>query len=475
MHKNSYVQKLLRQFFEDRENRIALSVYDGTQIVNTTYCELAKEILGVAALLRIRGMVGRHIALLGANSKEWLVYCFAIAVSGNVVVPINPGLPREQILAQCELADVFAICGDGADISSFQDELLCLEFTKPSADETLTLEEIAPVESSDLTMLLFTSGTTGESKAVEITYGNMESSLRSEDGVFQEQGINRIMSVLPMFHIAGVRGTFAMLHRYKTVCIGRGAMYLFRDMPKLLPNYILLVPMMVDSLVKIVRRTSEEELENFLGRNLKRICVGGATVNPDDCRYLMAKGFEIDCGYALSETTGVGTWGKWDDNHLNTVGKLSNELECRVEDGELLLKGPAVMKGYYKDPEATARALENEWFHTGDLGFFDEDGYGYLTGRKKNLIVMSNGEKINPEELEYYFQKASCVRECVVSYCDGVLGADVWTDDPKAVAQLLEDYNMKMPLSHRIHRITYRDEPMRRTASGKIMREEKGL
>ena len=475
MYKNNYVQKLLRQFAEDRDNRIALSLYDGTQIVNVTYCELAKEILGVTALLRNRGMVGRHIALLGSNSKAWLVYYFAIVANGNVVVPINPGLPREQILAQCEMADVSAICGDGADISPFYNDLMCMEFEKPSADETMALEEIAPVGSSDLTMLLFTSGTTGESKAVEITYGNMESSLRSEDGVFQEQGINRIMSVLPMFHIAGVRGTFAMLHRYKTVCIGRGAMYLFRDMPKLLPNYILLVPMMVDSLVKIVRRTPEGELENFLGRNLKRICVGGATVNPDDCRYLMAKGFEIDCGYALSETTGVGTWGKWDDNHLNTVGKLSNELECRVEDGELLLKGPAVMKGYYKDPEATARALENGWFHTGDLGFFDEDGYGYLTGRKKNLIVMSNGEKINPEKLECYFQKASFVRECVVSYCDGVLGVDVWTNDPEAVAQLLAEYNTKMPLAYQIHRVTYRNEPIRRTAIGKIMREEKGL
>ena len=133
------------------------------------------------------------------------------------------------------------------------------------------------------------------------------------------------------------------------------------------------------------------------------------------------------------------------------------------------------MRGYYKDPEATARALEDGWFHTGDLGFFDEDGYGYMTGRKKNLIVMSNGEKINPEELECHFQKASVVRECVISYCDGALGMDVWTKDPEAVARLLEEYNTKMPLSHRIHRVTYRNKPIRRTASGKIMREENGL
>ena len=472
MYKNNYAQRLIRQFAEDRENRIALSLYDGTEILDITYCELAKEILGIAALLKDRGIAGKHIALIGANSKEWIVYYLAIVANGNVVVPINPGLPREMVLTQCQLADVFAICGDGEDLDPFRDDILCIEFEQPPIGKAMELDEIAPAEASDLTMLLFTSGTTGESKAVEITYGNMESSLRSDDGVFGERDINRIMSVLPMFHIAGIRGTFAMLHRYKTVCIGRGAMYLFRDMPKLLPDYVLLVPMMVDSLVKIVRRTPKEDLGKFLGPNLKRICVGGATVNAEDCLFLMSKGFGIDCGYAMSETTGVGTWGKWDDTHLNTVGKLSCELACKVEDGELLFKGPAVMRGYYKDPEATAKALARGWFHTGDLGFFDEEGYGFLTGRKKNLIVMPNGEKINPEEMEYAFQKYPAVQECMVSYCDGGICLNVYTHDPEAVAQLVEDYNIRMPLSHRIHLINYRDEPLKRTASGKIIREE---
>ena len=143
-----------------------------------------------------------------------------------------------------------------------------------------------------------------------------------------------------------------------------------------------------------------------------------------------------------------------------------------MEEGELLFKGPAIMKGYYKDPQATEKALESGWFHTGDLGYFDENGYCYLTGRKKNLIVMGNGEKINPE-LEYYFQKHSAVQECMVCYCDGVLCVEFCTTDPDAAAELVEVYNEKMPRSHRIHRITYRDEPIKRTAIGKIIREDK--
>ena len=470
---DNYVQKLIRQFAEDSQYRTALTIYDGAELVNVTYAELAEEILRAAAVLKAKSITGKHIALVGANSKEWIVSFLAIAANGNVVVPINPAMPRELTLSQCEMADVFAICGDGLDIEPFQGDIQCLEYGMLQGVEIMKLDEIVSAEASDLAMLLFTSGTTGESKAVEITYGNMESCLRSDDAVFGEKVISRIMSVLPMFHIAGVRGTLAMLCRYKTVCIGRGVMYLFRDMPKLLPDYVLLVPMMVDSLVKIVRHTPKEDVEKFLGKNLKRICVGGAMVNPEDCRYLMAEGFELDCGYAMTETTGVGTWGKWDDAHFNTVGKLSSELECKVEEGELLFKGPAIMKGYYKDPQATEKALESGWFHTGDLGFFDEDEYCYLTGRKKNLIVMDNGEKINPEELEYYFQKHSAVQECMVCYCDGVLCVEFCTTDPDAAAELVEVYNEKMPRSHRIHRITYRDEPIKRTANGKIIREDK--
>ena len=470
---NHYVQRMIRQFAEDHENRIAFSICDDTQIKAVTYRELAEEVLRAAALLEKWGVRKKHVALIGANSKEWVVSYLAIAANANVVVPINPGLPRDLILTQCKMADVSAVCGDKESIALLQEHLKCIEYEKLQGSEVMNLDDIAPADASDLTLLLFTSGTTGESKAAEITYENMESSLRSEDAVFGENGINRIMSVLPMFHIAGIRGTFAMLCRYKTVCIGRGAMYLFRDMPKLLPDYVLLVPTMVDSLVKIVRHTPKKDLEKFLGQNLKRICVGGATVDKEKCCYLMAEGFEIDCGYAMTETTGVGTWGKWSGTHLNTVGKLSGELECKVEDGELLFKGAPIMRGYYKDPAATAKALRDGWFRTGDLGYFDEDGYCYLTGRKKNLIVMPNGEKVNPEEMEYYFQKDSAVRECVVRYCDGGLCVDVCTNDPKAVARLIADYNANMPLSHRVHRITYRQAPIKRTASGKIIREEK--
>lgn len=476
MYKRNYIRAMLEQFSADDQNRIALKLYNGQQTKDISYSELAEKILSAASCFRENGLSRQHVALVGTNSPEWIVAFFAIAASGNVVVPLNPELPQETILLQCAKADVSLICGESQDISAFSGMYPCISYDMFQKSVPVQLTDIACVDGDAVTMLLFTSGTTGASKIAEITASNLESCLKSEDGVFAEREINRIMTVLPMFHIAGIRGALAMLYRFKTLCIGRGIMYLFRDMPVLVPDYILLVPLMMDSLMKIMKRTSASELrEKYIGENLKRICVGGATVNPDHCRYLMECGFVIDCGYALSETTGVGTWGTWDQNHFNTIGKTSNELQCRIVDGELQFKGPAVMKGYYKDTEATAMAIEDGWLHTGDLGFCDHEGYYYLTGRKKNLIVMSNGEKLNPEEVERQFERCDAIIECQIWYHDedSILCLDVYTNNGEAVQRAVEMYNEENSLSYQIRRIFYRDKPFEKTGSGKMMRKER--
>lgn len=476
MQKSNYIRKMLEQFAADDQNRIALKLYNGKQTEDIRYTELAEKILSAAGWFAENSSSGQHIALMGANSPEWIVAFFAIAASGNVVVPLNPGLPEEMVLSQCKLADVSVICGDSRDISAFAEDYPCVSYDMLRDGKSLQLQNIACSTPDALTVLLFTSGTTGKSKAVEITCANMESSLKSADGIFSEPDINRIMTALPLFHIAGIRGALAMLCRFKTLCIGRGIMYLFRDMPVLEPDYISLVPVMVDSLIKIVKRTTPSQLrEKYIGANLKRVCVGGAAVDPGSCRYLMDNGFVIDSGYAMSETTGVGTWGKWDEAHFNTIGKLSGELQCRIVDGELQFQGPAVMKGYYKDPEATAMVLKEGWLHTGDLGYCDQDGYYYLNGRKKSLIVMANGEKLNPEEVENQFEKCDAIEECQIWYHDGdrVLCMEVYGNDREAVGRAVEMYNERMPLSYQIHRIIYREKPFERTASGKVMRKER--
>lgn len=470
MNSKNCILELIKQFSSPHNQEIAFDLYDGNQVVHISYQQFAKDIFHSVRFFQDHNIVNTHIALIGDNSYEWIVSFLAIISAGNTAVLINPLLPPELICQQCQMADVSIVCCHEPHISTFSVSVPCYPYSVLLSHTTFSVTEFPTLHDSDTAVMMFTSGTTGEGKIVELSYKNISSSIHSADLVFSEPGIDRIMSILPMFHIAGLRGVLAMLNRNKTICIGRGAKYLFLDLPVLSPSYILLVPMIADSLVKLLQRTTTPQ--KYLGSKLKRICLGGAAPNPSVCRYMLEQGFILDGGYAMTETSGVGTWGQWDDQHFNTIGKLSSELQCRIEDGELLFKGPSVMKGYYKDPDATAMVLKDGWFHSGDLGYCDQDGYYYITGRKKNVIVMSNGEKLNPEETEHYLMTCDAILECIVSYKNEALCLDVYTKDIEVTKAFLKDYQDKMPTAFRFQKISYSTAPFRKNSIGKIIREE---
>lgn len=469
----NYIQKLVDQFAKDNKTRIAFKLYDGKKIKDINYKQFAEDILCATSFLKEKAIVKEHIALIGTNSYEWLVTFFSIIASGNIAVLLNQDLPKYVQKKQCKLADVSVVCGDKALIDNLVDTGLEIPYENINGKEPISIQDIEDGAKEDTTILMFTSGTTEKSKIVEITYENMYSSVTSMDNVFSLAETEKIMTILPMYHIAGLRGVLAMLYRYKTLCIGRGVMYLFKDMQIFSPSYIQLVPMIADSMVKIMKHTPQRDVrEKYFGKDLKRICIGGATVDTSVCKYLMEEGFIIDSGYAMTETTGVGTWGQWDEKHFNTIGKLSGELECKIEDGELLFRGPSIMKGYYKNKEETEKTVKDGWLHSGDLGFCDQDGYYYITGRKKHLIVMKNGEKVNPEEMEAYFKTCEAILECFVYYNGSVICIDLYTKNEESARKFIEEYNAEMPLAYQVRKIKYCSEPLKKTGSGKMIRKE---
>ncbi|MBQ2667150.1 MAG: AMP-binding protein [Clostridia bacterium] len=471
MNKNSCMLNLIDRFLADDQNRTALKLYNGRQITDVSFRDFAGDILDTAGSLAENGIVHRHIALVGPSGYEWLVAFFAILVSGNVGVPLNPALPADVQQAQCALADVYAVCGETDAVAKIAGARVGIDYADMHAKTAFSIADAPRPQPEDTALLLFTNGTTGQSKAAEITYINLESSLVSAEGVFSADGMEKIMSVLPLYHIAGLRGMLAMLYRFRTMCLSRGPMYLFQDLRAFSPSYVHLVPMMAESVAKILKNApKKEDRAKFLGSDLCRICIGGASVHPDICSTLIREGITIDIGYAMTETTGVGTWGQWDAAHPNTVGLLSDELACRVEDGELLFKGRAVMKGYYKDPAATQEVIEDGWLHSGDLGFCDAEGRYFITGRKKNLIVMPNGEKINPEELERQLMDGKAISECMIHHNGQVLCADVFAQDREQAAERIARYNSDVPLPFRIHTVRYLDQPLSRTGIGKLHR-----
>ena len=476
MENNGYIKDLLTSFIATSESTIAFSVYDGIQVTDITYRQFCDDILKAAGYFYHRKIKNQHIAIVAANSYDWMVVFFATLASGNVVVPMNPSLPNSTIQWQCEKADVSVLCGEASVISEFSTLTNIekfLSFDELANAMPLPLEEIYLAEPDETLLLMFTSGTTGKSKAAEFTYISIRNCLANLSLWFDVPGYERWFCVLPLFHISGLNCIIHFLYGFRTVCLGRGPKYLFMDMPALNPTTITVVPLILESILKVCKnaRSSEERIRYF-GNNLQRISVCGATVRPDAVQVMLDQGIAIDVYYGLTESFGDGIQCAVDTIHTDTIGKPCGNMQCRIQEGEILLKNDSVMKGYYKDPEETAKVLKDGWLHTGDIGCFDEDGYFYITGRKKNVIILPNGENVNPEEIESQFGECKDILECMV-FSDGKgICADVYTENKPAAADFIKKYNENVPLYRQVYNVTYSAVPLAKTGSGKIKRKE---
>lgn len=446
-----------------------LRLYDGQQLTHISSAQFIKDVLTATGYFKSLGVCAQHIALAAPNSYRWLVIFYGIIASGNVAVPLNPELPAELLKEHCALTDVSMVYAE----EPLLPHIPALDSHRLMQAVPIVREDVYPARPEDTAVLMMTSGTTGKSKAVELTHENMYHCMTSPDGVFHTPDAQVAQIVLPMFHIGGLRGATSMLYMGKTVCLGRGVRYLFEEMAVFNPTYLSLVPSVVESIAKICRfAKTPEERQKYFGQRFRRTCAGGAGIKPEICRYLVEQGFILDTSYAMTESSGVGTWGVWDEAHPGSIGKFNERIQCQIRDGELLFKGPAVMKGYYKDPEATAQILEDGWLHTGDVGYRDESGNYYITGRKKNVIILSNGENVNPEEVESSLTRCPAIPECMV-YSDGKgICADIYTTDPDSASAFIRTYNEEMPKYRQVYKVQFCAEPLEKTGSGKIKRKE---
>ena len=254
--------------------------------------------------------------------------------------------------------------------------------------------------------------------------------------------------------------------------MGRGAKYVFMDMPKLNPTHAGMVPSIAESLAKIIRRTPHERIVNYVGNSFKGIIAVGASMKPAIAECLLEQGVEIFVLYGMTETAGNGSWCLLDKNHLGTIGKPDTNLLFRIVDGEIQIFGDGVMSGYYNDPEETSEVIIDGWLHTGDMGYCDHDGYYYITGRKKNVIILSNGENVNPEEIEATFDRCEAVEECLV-YSDGRgICADVYANNHDIAEAYIKVYNESVPMYRQVYKVNYMNKPLPKTGSGKIKRKE---
>ncbi len=498
-------------------------------LVEKSYREFYQEVRWLGAYLLKRGVHGRKIALMGENSYQWLLSYFAIVTSGNVAVL----LAREQtaaeagvLLAQSE-ADVIvtsAACRPIVEAGKKKlgrVRLMCLEDIEDWMEKGRRFYErgrskydrIVP-DPDRLATIFFTSGTSGTSKAVMLSERNMTSDINFAVQNFcpTEGGV---MAVLPFHHAFGlVTGVMMPFHYQRPIFINSSLADFMKEIPIARPGTLFLVPLFVETFSKTIWRTARKQgqektlrrgmaLSNALlkvgidqrqkifqsvlskfGGNLQYIICGGAALDPRYVKEFRALGVEILNGYGITECSPVLSVNRNHYHRDGSVGQVLPGVSVRIANvdeqgiGEIQVRGDNVMMGYYRDEASTEEAFEDGWYRTGDLGYLDRDGFLFITGRAKNLIILANGENVSPEELEQMILRIPEVAEVVAYEEDKAITAEIFPDSTEiseeearaAIEAGIKQLNSELPNFKKIHKIRFRTSEFEKTATRKIKR-----
>jgi long-chain acyl-CoA synthetase len=414
---------------------------------DTTWTEYREHSLAAAAALVKAGVAkGDRIGLLAENRPEWLEADMAIMTAGAVNVPVHAGIPAVGVArltadagvswlfvstaaqlakareARRDLPDlkgivVFDHAAAGEDAISWNAFLQRGRIALPSVAEKLQSIEQS-LAGDDLATIMYTSGTTGSPKGVMLTHGNLLSNAEAMLDLVPTDIDIIMMSWLPLSHIfARTCDHYLSLRAGNLVVLSESIDTLPADIQEVQPTHLNGVPRFWEKMLAAAQATPQPDkmLRAMFGRRIRWLMSGGAPLPPAICAAYRAAGLPLLQGYGLTETAPVLTTNRQDNFRIESAGVAIPGVELKIApDGEILCRGPNVMKGYWKQPAATAACIIDGWFHTGDMGRIDENGFLYITGRKKELIVLSNGKKVAPTEVEAMLQSDPLIEQVVV-------------------------------------------------------------
>jgi long-chain acyl-CoA synthetase len=511
-----------------------------------SYIRFYEEILSLGEALLKNGFDGSRIAMTGSNSYAWFLVNAAVQVSGCVSVPLDKDLKYEEFegsLARAEVKVVFygkkqkdlvarALRSDrtslekayalyDCDLPNISDLLDEGKMLRDSGSELVAKISVDPDE---VKTMIFTSGTTSRSKIVMLSQKNIVSNVEAMLSAitFSEEDTN--IALLPYHHTFGSTGQWVMLANGVRTVYCDGLKHLQKNLIEYGVSVFIGVPLLVETMYKKIIKTAEKQglggrlrrmrklcrismkvgidmrrtifkgVLDSLGGRLRLVVLGAAAADPEVIEGFNDFGITCIQGYGLTEASPVLSAELPGAMRAGSIGRPFPGIEMDIADaddegiGEIIARGDNIMKGYYGDPEATAAVLKDGWFYTGDLGRRDSDGYYYITGRKKNVIVLRNGKNVFPEELEQQISALPYVVENIVvgviddgNEKDPVVAAKV-VYDPKffpgknedeihdAVKDDIEKINDGVPSYKRIRRVFVSDEPMEKTSTGKIKR-----
>lgn len=545
------IKELLEIAEKEAGDKIAFKYrVSGDAVESVTYRDFIRRTRAIGSQLRKMGFADKHIALTGENSYKWITVYLAVINSPGAYVPVDKELPFDDIVRIVndsdsqvlfyskkfekdlrENTDRFPNIKYYIALDSDQEDGNFLSYNKLvergekllDSGYTEYLDNVN--DTSEMRLLVYTSGTTGLAKGVMLSEDNIVSCIYH--GLRVETIYETCLSVLPYHHTyEAVIGILVSLHHHSTICINDSLRNTLKNLQEFKPEYIFLVPAFADSfynriwasaeksgkdkmlkvLIKVsnglmkvgidLRRTLFKSVLSAFGGELKQIIAGGAPIRPEIGALFNSIGVPLINGYGITECSPLVSVNRLDDNVLESVGYPLPCAEVRIDSpidgiGEICVKSPTVMMGYYKQPEATEKVIKDGWFFTGDYGKIDQDGRIYITGRKKNIIVLTNGKNIYPEEIEEYIMNSPLVSEVVVfseknedgeevALCAEVfpnferLKNDGIENPADAIKAEVKKACAVLPSYKHIKTVTLRDTEFEKTTSKKIKRNTVG-
>ena len=440
-------------------------------IISITYGDFKNDVVNLGTTLIKKGYLNKRIAVIGKNSYKWCVSYLAASIVG-IVVPIDKELHTDDVINFMNVSQCVAVLGDDKNLSSVLDNIqkvenpdtLFISFdskdNKNSFDNLLsegkkiyeagfTDFDKIEVDPDELRILLFTSGTTGNAKGVCLSQRNICSNILSTYGIVKVKRSDLFFSVLPLHHTYECTLGFLLpIYSGASIAHCEGLRYIAKNMAEFHPSVILCVPLLLEKLHKniiksmnkslpakyvksdgnpyhdlplILKKIVRTKVKNTLGGRLRVFIVGAAAVNPNIAADFRSLKLNTLQGYGLTECSPLVAGNTDFFQRDDSAGLPIPNVEYKIENpndegvGEIIVKGPNVMLGYYEDDARTKETIVDGWFHTGDLGRIDENGYLYITGRCKSVIVTKNGKNIYPEEVEAHLNDNPLIAESLVS------------------------------------------------------------
>ena len=525
---------------------------DEVKYKNITYKMLQEDIDRLGTALIDLGLQGKRVAIIAENRYEWCLSYIATLCGVGIVVPLDKSLPAGEIesLLQRSYANAVIFENKYSDImknikENSKNDLeyyICMD--KTNEDSFLSFKDLlnkgkellkkgdkryknAEINPDVMNIILFTSGTTSASKAVMLSQKNVISNVNALNTIVKVYPTDRNLAFLPLHHTFGSTGLLFFMSNGATSVFCDGLKYIQKNLQEYKVTVFVTVPLLLETMNKRILKEVEKQgktklikvatkVSNFLlkfGIDIRRIVFkdiinqlgglrlavsGAAAIDKEVVKNFTEFGIKTIQGYGLTETSPVITAENDENIRYGSVGFPLKDIEIDIFEpneqgvGEVIAKGPNVMLGYFENEEATKEVLVDGWFHTGDLGYIDKDGFLFITGRKKNVIVMKNGKNIYPEELEILISKLPYVAENMVfgiptkeddldlaakivynkEYVEETFGKISNEELKEKIWQDIKQINKTMPPYKYIREIIVTDEPMIKTTTQKVKRFE---